>query len=250
MEFRPCIDIHNGKVKQIIGSTLTDTKNEPSVNFESPHTPSYYSEMYRKDNLKGGHIIKLGPNNEEAAESALKAWPNGMQIGGGITSENAQYYLDLGARHVIVTSYVFSDGKVNFKNLNKLVDTIGRNKLVLDLSCKERDGKYYIVTDRWQNWTEVVIDRDTLELLGSYCAEFLVHAASVEGKMQGPDLKLVEILGKFSPVPVTYAGGITTRDDIRMVKKHGKDLVNITIGSSLDIFGGELPYRVVVALCR
>lgn len=250
MEFRPCIDIHNGKVKQIVGSSLTDTTKDPLVNFESSHSPSFYSNLYNKNNLKGGHIIKLGPNNEDAAKNALKAWPNGMQIGGGITPENAQHYLDLGASHVIVTSYVFNNGEIDFKNLDRLVAAIGKDKLVLDLSCKERDGKYYIVTDRWQNWTDVTINKDTLELFGSYCAELLVHAASVEGKMQGPDLKLVEILGTFSPVPVTYAGGITTKDDIRMVKKYGKDKVDITIGSALDIFGGDLSFLDVVALCE
>lgn len=250
MEFRPCIDIHNGKVKQIVGSTLTDGDESPSVNFESSNSPSFYSELYKKDNLKGGHVIKLGPDNEKAAFNALEAWPGGLQIGGGINPGNAKSYLDAGASHVIVTSYVFKDGKVNFDNLEKLVETVGKDRLVLDLSCKERDGKYFIVTDRWQNWTDVTITKDTLLHLGSYCDELLVHAASVEGKMMGPDLDLVKTLAEHSPVPVTYAGGITTIKDLENIKKFGGDRVHITVGSALDIFGGELPYRDVVNYCR
>lgn len=250
MEFRPCIDIHNGKVKQIVGSSLNDEGDSPSVNFESSLEPSYYSELYRTDNLKGGHIIKLGPNNEEAALNALKGWPGGMQIGGGITSENAKSYLDAGASHVIVTSFVFKDGKINFENLEKLLSTVGKDKLVLDLSCKEKDGEYYIVTDRWQNWTEVKIEKDSLELLGGYCHELLVHAASVEGKMQGPDLELVKILADFSPVPVTYAGGITTMKDLEDIRRWGCDKVHVTVGSALDLFGGSLPYKDVVKYCN
>lgn len=250
MEFRPCIDIHNGKVKQIVGSSLTDGDNSPSVNFESSLEPCYYSELYRRDNLKGGHIIKLGPNNEEAALNALKGWPGGMQIGGGITSENAKSYLEAGASHVIVTSYVFKDGKINFENLDKLLNTVGKDRLVLDLSCKENNGEYFIVTDRWQKWTDVKIEKDTLELLGNYCQELLVHAASVEGKMEGPDLELVKILADHSPVPVTYAGGITTMKDLEDIRKWGGNKVHVTVGSALDLFGGELPYKDVVKFCN
>lgn len=249
MEFRPCIDIHNGKVKQIIGSTLTDGEESPEVNFESTLDPCYYSQLYKSDNLKGGHIIKLGPNNEDAALDALKGWPGGMQIGGGITSENAQFYINAGASHVIVTSFVFKEGKVDFENLNKLVKNVGKEKLVLDLSCKEKNGEYYIVTDRWQKWTDVKIDRDSLELLGGYCNEILVHAASVEGKMEGPDLELVKILADYSPIPVTYAGGITTIKDLDDIKLWGRDKVHITVGSALDLFGGSLPYKLVVDYC-
>lgn len=250
MEFRPCIDIHNGKVKQIVGSTLTDSANSPDVNFESSQTSSFYSELYKKDKLKGGHIIKLGPNNDSAALDALKVWPDGLQIGGGITSDNALTYLNAGASHVIVTSHVFKDGKINYQNLEKLVAVTGKDRLVLDLSCKEKDGEYYIVTDRWQNWTEVTIREDSLKLLGSYCAELLVHAASVEGKMMGPDLKLVKILAEYSTVPVTYAGGVTTMKDLENIKKYGADKVHVTVGSALDLFGGKLPYKDVVKFCN
>lgn len=249
MEFRPCIDIHNGKVKQIVGATLIDGE-APAVNFESSENPSYYSKMYKKDNLTGGHIIKLGPNNDEAAFEALSGWPKGMQIGGGINSGNAKSYIDAGASHIIVTSYVFKDGKINYKNLESLVNAVGKDKIVLDLSCKEKNGEYFIVTDRWQNWTDVKINKETLELFSKYCDELLVHAASVEGKMMGPDLELVKILGNYSPVPVTYAGGITTIKDLSAVKIAGNNRVHVTVGSALDIFGGKLPYRDVVEFCR
>ncbi len=250
MEFRPCIDIHNGKVKQIVGSTLTDTVGSPTVNFESTQTSDFYSILYKKDRLPGGHIIKLGPNNEEAAISALKAWPGGLQIGGGINSDNAQSYLEAGASHVIVTSFVFKDGEINFDNLKQLVDVVGRERLVLDLSCKELDGDYFIVTDRWQKFTDVKLNRESLELLGSFCDELLIHAASVEGKMMGPDLALVKLLGDYSPVPVTYAGGVTNITDLENIKLQGKNRVNVTVGSALDIFGGNLPYKDVVSFCR
>lgn len=250
MEFRPCIDIHNGKVKQIVGSTLTDDKIDPSINFESTQTSSFYSNLYKKNNLKGGHVIKLGPNNDLAAIEALEAWPGGLQIGGGITPKNAEQYINAGASHVIVTSYVFKDGKINYENLKKLIDVVGKDNLVLDLSCKERNGEYYIVTDRWQNWTDIVISKETLIEFGSYCNELLVHAASVEGKMMGPDLKLVKILADYSPIPVTYAGGITSMNDLKDIKEIGNNRVNITVGSALDLFGGKLSYVDVVDFCK
>jgi len=249
LEFRPCIDIHEGKVKQIVGSSLNDANKDTLVNFESSYEPSYYSRMYKRDKLTGGHIIKLGPNNDNAALNALDAWPGGMQIGGGINPDNAMFYLDKGASHVIVTSYVFSNGKIDFENLDKLVMAVGKKHLVLDLSCKYEMGEYYIVTDRWQKRTDVKIDRESLELFSQYCDELLVHAASVEGKMQGPDLELVKILGSFSKIPVTYAGGITTLDDLQKIKEWGSNRVNITVGSALDIFGGNLSYRDVVNFC-
>lgn len=250
MEFRPCIDIHNGKVKQIVGSSLSDFENTLSVNFESDQTSDFYSRLYKKDNLKGGHIIKLGPDNDEAAIEALKAWPGGLQVGGGITADNAEEFINAGASHVIVTSYVFNNGKIDYSNLEKLVNSVGKERLVLDLSCKEVDGEYLIVTDRWQKLTDVKINRENLEYLGSFCDELLIHAASVEGKMQGPDLKLVKILGDFSPVTVTYAGGISNLKDLEDIKRVGNNRVNVTVGSALDIFGGTLPYKDVVGFCK
>ncbi len=249
MEFRPCIDLHDGKVKQIVGATLTDTDNSATVNFESTHSPSYYSELYKRDNLRGGHIIKLGPGNDTAAQEALGAWTSGLQIGGGINADNAQSFIDAGASHIIVTSYVFKDGVINFENLNKLVEAVGKEHIVLDLSCKERDGEYYIVTDRWQNFTTTTLNEETLSELSSYCDEFLIHAASVEGKMGGADLKLVKLLAQYSPIPTTYAGGIATLEDIELVRDAGNGSIHITIGSALNIFGGKLPYASVVDLC-
>ena len=250
MQFRPCIDLHKGKVKQIVGSSLTDTDNSAQVNFESDRLPEDFVSQYRNDNLRGGHVIKLGPGNDEAAEAALKAWPKGLQIGGGVNAENAAALIAMGASHVIVTSYVFKDGKVNFDHLDKLLAAVGKDQLVLDLSCKERDGEYFIVTDRWQNFTDTKINEATLTQLAGYCDEFLVHAASVEGLMAGPDLKLVKLLADHSPIPVTYAGGIASMEDIEAVRTAGKNKIHITIGSALDIFGGELLYTEVVDCCH
>ncbi|MRI31860.1 phosphoribosylformimino-5-aminoimidazole carboxamide ribotide isomerase [Endozoicomonas sp. OPT23] len=250
MQFRPCIDLHQGKVKQIVGSTLKDQDNSATVNFESDQSAGDYANLYRKDNLRGGHIIKLGPDNDEAAREALSAWPGGLQIGGGITAENAAEFITMGASHIIVTSYVFKDGKINFENLHKLVAAVGKDRLILDLSCKAKDDDYFIVTDRWQNFTDTKVSKETLQELAEYCDEFLVHAASVEGMMQGPDLKLVSLLAEHSPIPVTYAGGITTLPDIENVNKTGQGKVHITIGSALDLFGGKLSYQDVVEYCQ
>ena len=250
MQFRPCIDLHHGKVKQIVGSSLSDADNSASVNFESDRSPAEFAIRYREDNLRGGHVIKLGPGNDEAAKEALQAWPGGLQVGGGINADNARDYLDMGASHVIVTSYVFQAGEINREHLDKLVTAVGKERLVLDLSCKEKDGEYYIVTDRWQTFTDTVISPETLHDLARYCDEFLVHAASVEGLMQGPDLKLVKLLAEGSPIPVTYAGGIATMDDIEAVRQAGDNKVHITIGSAMDTFGGSLSYREVVERCR
>ncbi|MCW7554256.1 phosphoribosylformimino-5-aminoimidazole carboxamide ribotide isomerase [Endozoicomonas gorgoniicola] len=250
MQFRPCIDLHNGKVKQIVGSSLSDSDNSATVNFESDRSPAEFASLYRKDNLQGGHIIKLGPGNDAAAEQALAVWPGGLQVGGGITADNAAGYLAMGASHVVVTSYVFREGKVHQDNLKQLVSAVGRERLVLDLSCKKKDGRYYIVTDRWQTYTETEVSRETLHELADSCAEFLVHAASVEGMMAGPDLQLVALLAEHSPIPVTYAGGIATIEDIEAVRTAGKNRIHITIGSALDIFGGSLNYEEVVERCK
>lgn len=250
MQFRPCIDLHDGKVKQIVGSSLSDHDNSAQVNFESDRSPSDYVNLYKGDSLRGGHVIKLGPGNDQAAAEALSAWPEGMQIGGGVNADNAADFLAQGASHVIVTSYVFKDGTIHMDNLEKLVAAIGKERLVLDLSCKEKDGQYFIVTDRWQKYTDTVITPETLASLANYCDEFLVHAASVEGLMAGPDLKLVALLAEHSPIPVTYAGGIASMEDIEAVREAGKGEVHITIGSALDIFGGNLSYQEVVKACQ
>lgn len=253
--FRPCIDIHKGKVKQIVGSTLSDNANlEGAVsletNFESTHAAEYYASLYKRDNLKGGHIIMLGADDKskEQAMGALKAYPGGMQLGGGVTTDNAIEYLDAGASHVIVTSFVFRDGVLDKSRLLDLVHLVGKDKIVLDLSCRKReDGMYYVVTDRWQKWSDLALTEESLAYLSASCDEFLVHGVDVEGKKLGIDDDLVELLGNLSPVPVTYAGGATTLEDLDRVASQGGNRVEVTVGSALDIFGGMLKYKDVVS---
>lgn len=252
MRFRPCIDLHGGVVKQIVGSTLNDADPEAvQTNFVAEKSPAWFAELYRADNLTGGHIIMLGPGNNPAAEEALAAWPNGMQLGGGITADNARMWLEKGASHVIVTSYVFQDGKINMARLKELADTVGRQRLVLDLSCRKKGDAYYIVTDRWQKFTKVVLGHDVFAELADFCDEFLIHAADVEGKCAGIDRYLVEKLAEWSPLPTTYAGGVRDLSDLQLVQEAGKDKIDVTIGSALDIFGGKrLTYRQTLAYCR
>ncbi len=250
MKFRPCIDIHNGKVKQIVGSTLTDKHNFAEENFVSIKNSDYYAGIYKKDNVKGGHIIILNDINSEFFEEsqkqvflALETYKNGLQIGGGITDKNAQDYIDHGASHVICTSFVFKDGKVNMNNLEKIVKKIGKDKLVLDLSCRKKDGEYLIVTDRWQKFTQTVLNEKTLNDLSNYCDEFLVHAVDVEGKGVGIDEELLEKLALCDKNPITYAGGVHTKEDIEKIFIRGKGKIDFTVGSALDLFGGKLLYE-------
>ena len=258
MRFRPCIDLRNGKVVQIVGGTLGDTPEVAVVtNFETARSPADYARMYQADQLPGGHVIALGPGNHEAALAALRAFPGGMQMGGGITPDNAPEYLDAGGSHVIVTSYVFRDGYVDAERLQQLIDTVGRERLVLDLSCRKRnpdtgkgDDAYWVVTDRWQRFSELPITPETLARLADVCDEFLVHGVDVEGLRLGIDATLVEMLGAWSPIPVTYAGGARTLADLELVKERGRGRVDLSIGSALDIFGGDLPYQAVVAWQR
>jgi len=246
MRFRPCIDLRNGRVVQIVGGTLGDAPEALVTNFETERAPADYARIYQADNLTGGHVIALGPGNHEAALAALRAFPGGMQMGGGITPDNARAYLDAGASHVIVTSYVFRDGRVDAERLQQLIDTVGRERLVLDLSCRKRGEAYWVVTDRWQRFSELAITPETLAQLADSCVEFLVHGVDVEGLRLGIDATLVELLGAHSPIPVTYAGGARTLADLELVKQRGRGRVDLSIGSALDIFGGDLPYRAVV----
>ena len=235
--FRPCIDLHEGKVKQIVGGTLSDAGAR--TNFVSEKSAAWFAELYRRDNLRGGHVIMLGAGNESEARAALKTFPGGLQIGGGINSENARGWLDAGASHVIVTSWVFREGRVDWTRLDALVKTIGKEKLVLDLSCRKRDEKYFVVTDRWQKFTDLEVDATTLQKFSAYCAEFLIHAVEVEGLCRGIDRELVSLLGQFTPIPTTYAGGANSLADLEVVTKLGQNKVDLTIGSALDIFGGS-----------
>lgn len=245
MKFRPCIDLHNGVVKQIVGSTLSDQSSQgPVTNFTSEKPPEWYALKYKEDHLTGGHVIQLGKGNESAAKAALGAWPGGMQIGGGITIDNAVFWLEQGASAVIVTSWVFHGGIINMDRLEKLFKTIGKEHLVLDLSCRKKENDYMIVTDRWQTFTREAVTYQLLDRLSAYCSEYLIHAVDVEGKCSGIETGLVEMLGAWGKIPVTYAGGIHTMEDIKMIEDIGKGLIDFTVGSALDIFGGKgLAYR-------
>ncbi|GLT64960.1 hypothetical protein SLA2020_374190 [Shorea laevis] len=252
VRFRPCIDIHRGKVKQIVGSTLRDSKDDESVlvtNFESDKSAADFASLYREDGLVGGHVIMLGadPLSKAAAIEALQAYPGGLQIGGGINSDNSLSYIEDGASHVIVTSYVFNNGRMDLERLKDLVRVVGKQRLVLDLSCRKKEGKYAIVTDRWQNFTDVYLDEEVLGFLASYSDEFLVHGVDVEGKKLGIDEELVALLGRYCPIPVTYAGGVTVIEDLDRIKVAGLGRVDVTVGSALDIFGGNLGYKDVIA---
>lgn len=249
--FRPCIDLHEGKVKQIVGGTLSDDSATLRTNFVSDRSAAWYAELYRRDGLKGGHVIMLGAGNDAAARAALTAFPGGLQVGGGINSGNALNWLDAGASQVIVTSWLFQGGRLDMERLAKLAELIGRERLVLDLSCRRRDANYFVVTDRWQTFTELTISQETLEKLAAYCAEFLIHAADVEGLCKGVDLELVEKLGQWSPLPTTYAGGARSLADLDEVTRIGQGRIDLTIGSALDIFGGRgVCYADVVAFNR
>ena len=255
MNLRPCIDIHNGKVKQIVGGSLKDEGNHAEENFISEQDASWYAKKYQKDGLKGGHIILLNPENSEFYEAdvtqalgALCAYPGGLQIGGGIHLDNAKRFLDAGASHVIVTSYVFKDGQIHFDRLKELSDKIGKQHLVIDVSCRKKGDDYYVVTDRWQKFTDVKMNLDTLNMLEPYCDEFLIHAVDVEGKASGIEKPLVKLLGNFTSCPITYAGGVGSFDDLKELKTLGNNRIHVTIGSALDLFGGPISYDIVKKL--
>lgn len=257
MEFRPCIDIHNGKVKQIVGGSLRDDGNRAEENFVSEQDAAFYAEFYKKDRIRGGHIILLNAADSEYYEStkaqavsALKAYPGGLQIGGGIHCENAAEFLAAGASHVIVTSYVFQNGHVNYKNLERIKAEVGKEHLVLDLSCRKKDGAYYIVTDRWQKFTSQQVSGQLLDELKDYADEFLVHAVDVEGKASGIEKELVKMLGSWGKISLTYAGGVGSFEHLRQLKELGRNRLNVTVGSALDLFGGPMPYDRVLEFIR
>lgn len=257
MEFRPCIDIHNGKVKQIVGGSLQDQGNQAKENFVAEQDASFYAKFYKKDCIRGGHVILLNSRDSEYYEKtkeqalqALAAYPQGLQIGGGICAENAEEFLNAGASHVIVTSYVFKDGQINYENLEKLKNTVGKEHLVLDLSCRKKEDAYYIVTDRWQKFTNVILTKKVLDELADSCSEFLIHAVDVEGKASGIEQPLAKMLGEWKQIPVTYAGGVGSYEDLQILKELGQNHVNVTVGSALDLFGGQMEYRRVLELCR
>ena len=257
MRFRPCIDIHNGKVKQIVGGSLKDAGDQATENFVSVQDASFYAKLYRDAGIRGGHVILLNSSDSpyyqatrEQAFLALGTYPGGLQLGGGVCPENACEYLDAGASHVIVTSYVFKNGEINYENLQKVVAVVGKEHLVLDLSCRKKDGRYYIVTDRWQKFTNVAVTKELLQEMSSYCDEFLIHAVDVEGKASGIEGELVELLAEMEDFPITYAGGVGTFEDLEELKEKGQHKIDVTIGSALDIFGGNMSYANVLKACK
>lgn len=235
--FRPCIDLHQGSVKQIVGGSLNDAGAQ--TNFVSEYDAAYYASLYRKHNLTGGHVIALGPGNQSEVEKALAAWPNGLQFGGGVTLENASRYLELGASHIIVTSALFKEGEFSFAILEAFKKEVGVDRLVLDLSCRRKDNSWFIATNRWQTVTNTEVNADSLQELSNHCAEFLIHAADVEGLQAGIDEELVALMGQSAKVPVTYAGGARNLSDLKRVAELSDERVDLTIGSALDIFGGN-----------
>ena len=254
MEFRPCIDIHNGKVKQIVGGSLKDAGDRAQENFVAEQDAAFFAGLYRERGLGGGHVILLNHEGSEHYEAtrrqafrALKAYPGGLQIGGGICENNAEEYLEAGASHVIVTSWVFREGRIDRERLKRLERAVGKDRLVLDLSCRKKGGEYFIVTDRWQKYTDVALSLPVLRELSSHCDEFLIHAVDVEGKARGIELPLVRLLSEMEEFPVTYAGGIGSFRDLELLKKEGNGKIDVTIGSALDLFGGPMPLEEVLA---
>ena len=252
MKFRPCIDIHNGKVKQIVGGSLKDQGDYAITNFASEYEADFYAEKYKADGIRGGHIILLNAKTSEYYEAtkkqafkALKTYPGGLQIGGGITAESAAEYIEAGASHVIVTSYVFQDGEINWENLEKLREAVGKEHVVIDLSCRKKDGDYYVVTNRWQTFTNTIVNEDTLNQMKEYCDEILVHGVDVEGKSSGVELELVKVLADWNKLPITYAGGIGSMEDLEVFRTASEGKLDFTIGSALDLFGGSISYEIV-----
>lgn len=252
MRFRPCIDLHGGKVKQIVGGTLSDTEPVATVtNFESAQPPSYYADLYWRDGLEGGHVILLGPGNEAGARDALGVHPGSLQVGGGITPANAVSWLDAGAAKVIVTSFLFAASDFSFARLAEIRQAVGRERLVVDLSCRRRDGEYVVACNRWQTLTRLVLGPQILAQLAGDCSELLIHAVDVEGRQGGVDSLLIERLAAWTPLPTTYAGGVRSLADVHLVRELGRNRLDVTVGSALDLFGGSgIAYRELVALDR
>ena len=254
MRFRPCIDIHNGSVKQIVGGSLRDEGSTATDNFVSDKDGDYYGNLFKENGLSGGHVIILNKHGSDyyledvkVAEKALKAFPGGLMLGGGVTAQNAEGFLDMGASHVIVTSYVFRNGIIDMPRLLRMERAVGKNRLVLDLSCRYReddgDPGYYIVTDRWQKFTDMPVNKETLHFLADFADEFLIHAVDVEGKKSGIDERLLGILSECTDIPITYAGGISKFEDIEKIKSYGKGRIDYTVGSALSIYGGNLSFE-------
>lgn len=255
MKFRPCIDIHNGCVKQIVGGSLADKNSSADENFVSEQGGDHFARLYKSRGLTGGHVIILNPAGSEyydadrrQAFAALSEFTGGLQIGGGVNDENAAEYLERGASHVIVTSYVFKDGSISFERLERLKSAVGAEHIVLDLSCRKRDGKYFIVTDRWQKFTDMEVTKENILMLKGYCDEFLIHAVDAEGKQKGIEEGIASLLGNTEGIISTYAGGVGSYEDIELLRTLGKGNVDFTVGSGLDIFGGRLSFEKIAEM--
>lgn len=245
--FRPCIDLHQGRVKQIVGGSL-GPDDRPETNFVSEDDAAWFARKYREDGLRGGHVIQLGPGNREAARAALSAWPGGLQIGGGIDEHNAAEWLEAGAEKVIVTSRLFDEhARFQWSRLETLADRITPERLVIDLSCRRHAGGWRVAMNRWQTPTDLSVTPDTLNRLADFCSEFLIHAADVEGRRAGMDEDLIAMLGANAPRPVTYAGGAAAFADLARTESLSRGRVDLTIGSALDLFGGSISYTDCVA---
>ncbi|UZJ51244.1 hypothetical protein CBS101457_000564 [Exobasidium rhododendri] len=254
--FRPCIDLHQGVVKQIVGASLQDddrakeralsststslSEATPTLktNFTSTLDPAHYANLYRTNGLKGAHVIKLGPGNDEAAGQAIDAWKDGLHVGGGINADNARQWIERGAEKIIVTSFLFPSCKFSLGRLTELEKLVGKDRLVVDVSCRKRGEHWVVAMNRWQDMTDMQVNKETLDMLASHCSEFLVHAADVEGLCQGIDEELVEKLGEWVTIPTTYAGGARHIGDLELVDRLSHGRVDLTFGSALDIFGG------------
>lgn len=250
LEFRPCIDLHDGKVKQIVGSTLGHLDKTVVENFISEQDSAYYANMFKDDGLSGGHVIMLGSGNEDAALLALQTYPDGLQVGGGINADNAKKYIEAGASHIIVTSYIFHDGQLDQDRLSKLVTSIGKEHIVIDLSCRKKDGKWFVVTDKWTKFSNFEVNQSTISYIEQYCDELLIHAVDVEGKRSGMQEELVQDLAVWTSIPTTYAGGVRSLEDLKKFEELCGGKLHVTIGSALDIFGGDLKYKDVVSYCK
>jgi phosphoribosylformimino-5-aminoimidazole carboxamide ribotide isomerase len=251
-KFRPCIDLHSGKVKQIVGGTLRDDGPGPKENFVSERSAAWFASKFRKDGLDGGHVIKLGPGNDSAAKEALEAWPGGLQVGGGIDLKNSEEWVEAGASHIVVTSWLFEDStRFSELRIRELSGLVGKERLVVDLSCRRTEAGWTVATNRWQTMTDLELNCETLDRLAPWCAEFLIHAADVEGLCGGIDRELVEMLGTWGGKPVTYAGGAASMADVRLVDELSDGRVDVTVGSALDLFGGSgVRYDEIVAWNR
>ncbi|KAI0796605.1 hypothetical protein C8Q75DRAFT_741665 [Abortiporus biennis] len=238
--FRPCIDLHDGQVKQIVGGTLSDAPDTLKTNFVASHPPEYFARLYRQHDLEGGHVIMLGKGNDAAAKAALAAWPGHLQVGGGINEKNCREWLEAGASKVIVTSYLFPDGEFSLDRLRNISELVTKERLVVDVSCRRVGDGWFVATEKWQRITKMEISKETLDLLAQYCSEFLIHAADVEGLCKGIDEELVKKLGSWVTIPTTYAGGAKSISDLETVNQLSNGKVDLTYGSSLDIFGGSL----------